>query len=60
MKSVKSKLQAAHQREAFDKVFLKVDSKAWRHGQHLMGEVNIIIYWQLQAQVYRQVEGKLR
>jgi hypothetical protein len=59
MKSVKSKLQAAHQREAFDKVFLKVDSKAWRHGQHLMREVDMIVYWQLRAQVLSQVEGKL-
>lgn len=60
MKSVKYKLQDEPRFKAFDSVYYKVDSKAWRHGDNLMGEVDIIVYWQLRAQIYRQVEGKLR
>lgn len=60
MKSVKSKLQATHQREVFKKVHNKVERKSWRLADYLISDVDNIIYWQLRAQVYRQVEGKLR
>jgi hypothetical protein len=61
MKSVKSKLQEAPRREAFDSVYYKgVDSKAWRYGDNLISEVDVLVYWQLQAQVRSQVDGKLR
>lgn len=60
MKSVKSKLQDVPWNKVFYKVYNKVDSKAWRFGDDIITDVNIIIYWQLRAQVHSQVEGKLR
>ena len=60
MKSVVPELRALPWDEAFDKAFHKVDSRAWRFGDDLITEVNIIIHWQLRAQVLSQVEGKLR
>jgi len=60
MKSVVPKLRSVPWGKAFYKVHNKVDSKAWRFGDDLITEVNILVYWQLRAQVLSQVEGKLR
>lgn len=60
MKSVKFKLEKAHRREVFEKVYNKVDRKSWRQADDLLSDVDILVYWQLRAQIYRQVEGKLR
>jgi hypothetical protein len=60
MKSVVPELRAVPWDKVFYKVHNKVDSKAWRFGDDLITEVNIIIYWQLRAQVLIQVEEKLR
>lgn len=59
MKSVVPELRAVPRDKVFYKVHNKVDSKAWRFGDDLITEVNIIVYRQLRAQIYRQVEGKL-
>lgn len=59
MKSVVPELRAVPWDKVFYKVHNKVDSKAWRFGDDLITEVNIIVYRQLRAQIYRQVEGKL-
>ncbi len=59
MKSVVPELRAVPWDKVFYKVYNKVDSKAWRFGNDLITEVNIIIYWHLRAQVLSQVEGKL-
>jgi len=59
MKSVVPKLRVVPWEEAFYKVHNKVDSKAWRYGDDLKMDVDILVYWQLRAQVHRQVEEKL-
>ena len=60
MKSVKYKLEEALWRKVFEKVHNKVDRKSWRRADVLIDDVDILVYWQLRAQIYRQVEGKLR
>jgi hypothetical protein len=60
MKSVKFKLEEAPWREVFEKVHNKVERKSWRQADDLISDVDILVYWQLRAQIYRQVEGKLR
>lgn len=60
MKSVVPELRAAPWDKVFYKVHNKVDLKAWRFSDDLITEVNIIIYWQLRAQVLIQVEEELR
>ena len=60
MKSVKYKLEEALWRKVFEKVHNKVERKSWRQADDLISDVDILVYWQLRAQIYRQVEGKLR
>lgn len=60
MKSVKFKLEEAPWRKVFEKVHNKVDRKSWRQADDLIGDVDILVYWQLRDQVQKQVNGKLR